>query len=92
MKLAISYALSQSVKLSVYENRVVDIVEETKNLPGERERGGITLNPNQRLDPRPYCYDFPTTMNGFVLVAPPLPLPWTQHRSPPCPIVLHPSL
>ena len=33
MKLAISYALSQSVKLSVYENRVVDIVEETKNLP-----------------------------------------------------------
>ena len=33
MKLAISYALSQSVKLSVYETRVVDIVVETKSLP-----------------------------------------------------------
>lgn len=33
MKLAISYALAQSTKLSVYEKRVVDIVLETKNLP-----------------------------------------------------------
>uniref|UniRef100_A0A7S3QNM5 DUF155 domain-containing protein n=2 Tax=Dunaliella tertiolecta TaxID=3047 RepID=A0A7S3QNM5_DUNTE len=33
MKLAVSYALAQSTKLSVYEQRVVDIVLETKNLP-----------------------------------------------------------
>ncbi|KXZ41525.1 hypothetical protein GPECTOR_415g269 [Gonium pectorale] len=33
MKLAISYALAQSTKLSVYEKRVTDIVLETKNLP-----------------------------------------------------------
>ncbi|GAX81129.1 hypothetical protein CEUSTIGMA_g8563.t1 [Chlamydomonas eustigma] len=33
MKLAISYALSQSAKLSVYERNVVGIVLETKNLP-----------------------------------------------------------
>ncbi len=33
MKLAISYALAQSTKLSVYENQVQDIVLETKHLP-----------------------------------------------------------
>jgi uncharacterized Rmd1/YagE family protein len=32
-KLAISYALAQSTKLSIYEQRVVDIVSETKHLP-----------------------------------------------------------
>ncbi len=33
MKLAISYAMSQSTKLSVYEKNVVDIVAETRGLP-----------------------------------------------------------
>ncbi|KAG1667234.1 hypothetical protein FOA52_009799 [Chlamydomonas sp. UWO 241] len=33
MKLAISYALAQSTKLSVYEHAVVDLVLESKNLP-----------------------------------------------------------
>ncbi|EFJ46435.1 hypothetical protein VOLCADRAFT_93224 [Volvox carteri f. nagariensis] len=33
MKLAISYALAQSTKLSVYEKRVTHVVLETKNLP-----------------------------------------------------------
>ncbi|KIY91970.1 hypothetical protein MNEG_15993 [Monoraphidium neglectum] len=33
VKLAISYALSQSTKLSLYERRVVDTVLETKHLP-----------------------------------------------------------
>ncbi len=36
MKLAISYALAQSTKLSVHEKRVTDIVLETKNLPEVR--------------------------------------------------------
>jgi len=33
MKLAVSYALAQSTKLSVYEKGIMDVVEETKNLP-----------------------------------------------------------
>lgn len=33
LKLSISHALAQSTKLSVYEQRVVEIVEETKDLP-----------------------------------------------------------
>lgn len=33
LKLSISHALAQSTKLSVYEARVVAIVEETKDLP-----------------------------------------------------------
>lgn len=33
LKLSISHALAQSTKLSVYEERVVEIVEETKDLP-----------------------------------------------------------
>ena len=33
LKLSISHALAQSTKLSVYEARVVEIVEETKDLP-----------------------------------------------------------
>ena len=49
MKLAISYALSQSVKLSVYENRVVDIVEETKNLPGDHFTQYDPLNSQSSL-------------------------------------------
>lgn len=45
MKLAISYALAQSTKLSVYEKRVVDIVLETKNLPESlAETGEINIS------------------------------------------------
>ncbi|KAF5827211.1 hypothetical protein DUNSADRAFT_1131 [Dunaliella salina] len=33
VRLAISYALAQSIKLSVYEGRVLDLVEETRRLP-----------------------------------------------------------
>lgn len=45
MKLAISYALAQSTKLSVYEKRVVDIVLETKNLPESlAESGEINIS------------------------------------------------
>ena len=33
IKLSISYALSQSTKLCVYEERVLDIVQSTKDLP-----------------------------------------------------------
>jgi uncharacterized Rmd1/YagE family protein len=33
LKLSISHALAQSTKLSVYEERVMEIVEETKDLP-----------------------------------------------------------
>lgn len=33
VKLAISYALSQSTKLSLYEKRVMEMVEETRHLP-----------------------------------------------------------
>mmetsp|Transcript_22848 Transcript_22848/g.58202 ORF Transcript_22848/g.58202 Transcript_22848/m.58202 type:complete len:461 (-) Transcript_22848:496-1878(-) len=44
MKLAVSYALAQSTKLSVYEQRVVDIVLETKNLPEAlAERGEVDI-------------------------------------------------
>ena len=38
MKLAISYALSQSAKLSVYENKVVRL-----GIMGERHRGGVSI-------------------------------------------------
>ncbi|KAG2435195.1 hypothetical protein HXX76_007278 [Chlamydomonas incerta] len=45
MKLAISYALAQSTKLSVYEKRVTDIVLETKNLPEAlAEHGEVTIS------------------------------------------------
>lgn len=33
IKLSISHALAQSAKLSVYEDRVIEIVENTKDLP-----------------------------------------------------------
>ena len=33
IKLSISHALAQSAKLSVYEERVIEIVESTKDLP-----------------------------------------------------------
>lgn len=33
LKLSISHALAQSTKLTVYEQRVVEIVEETRDLP-----------------------------------------------------------
>lgn len=33
VKLAISYALSQSTKLAIFEERVIHMVLETKNLP-----------------------------------------------------------
>lgn len=33
IKLSISHALAQSAKLSVYEERVMEIVESTKDLP-----------------------------------------------------------
>jgi len=47
MKLAISYALAQSTKLSVYEKRVVDIVLETKNLPESlAETGEVDVHSN----------------------------------------------
>uniref|UniRef100_A0A6U0V7E2 DUF155 domain-containing protein n=1 Tax=Polytomella parva TaxID=51329 RepID=A0A6U0V7E2_9CHLO len=47
MKLAISYALAQSTKLSVYEKRVTDIVLETKNLPEAlAERGEVDISGN----------------------------------------------
>lgn len=45
MKLAISYALAQSTKLSMYERRVVDIVLESKNLPESlAERGEVDIS------------------------------------------------
>ncbi|KAL6757794.1 hypothetical protein V8C86DRAFT_2613487 [Haematococcus lacustris] len=45
MKLAISYALAQSTKLSVYEKCVVDIVLETKNLPeGLAQNGSVDIS------------------------------------------------
>lgn len=34
VRLAIAHALAQSVKLSLYEERVWDLVEETRELPG----------------------------------------------------------
>ncbi|GAX76442.1 hypothetical protein CEUSTIGMA_g3887.t1 [Chlamydomonas eustigma] len=40
MKLAISYAMSQSTKLSVYENNVVSIISETKHLPHSLAKHG----------------------------------------------------
>lgn len=40
VKLAISYALGQSTKLSVFENRVVAMVLETKNLPATLAQNG----------------------------------------------------
>ena len=33
VRLAVSHALAQSAKLSVYEERVMELVEETKHLP-----------------------------------------------------------
>lgn len=46
VKLAISYALSQSTKLSLYERRVVDMVLETKHLPEELAKTGeVPLTP-----------------------------------------------
>ncbi len=45
MKLAISYALAQSTKLSVYEKRVTDIVLETKHLPEAlAEHGAVEIS------------------------------------------------
>lgn len=44
MKLAISYALAQATKLSVYEKRVTDIVLETKNLPEALAENGEVCN------------------------------------------------
>ena len=45
MKLSISYALSQSTKLSVHEKMVVDIVYETKNLPEAlAETGAVKIS------------------------------------------------
>lgn len=47
IKLAISYALSQSTKLSVYEKRVMDMVLETKNLPEAlAETGQVHISRN----------------------------------------------
>lgn len=41
VRLAIAHALAQSVKLSLYEERVWDLVEETRDLPGERLEQGV---------------------------------------------------
>lgn len=44
IKLAMAFALAQSVKLSVYESRVMDMVLATKALPAElAERGDVAL-------------------------------------------------
>ena len=48
MRLAISYALSQSVKLSVYETRAVAIVDETKDLPSSlAAHGKVNISSKQ---------------------------------------------
>ena len=41
IKLSISYALSQSTKLCVYEERVLDIVQSTKDLPESLAETGV---------------------------------------------------
>jgi uncharacterized Rmd1/YagE family protein len=48
LKLSISHALAQSTKLTVYEQRVVEIVEETRDLP-ERlaSHGEVTISRKQ---------------------------------------------
>ena len=68
MKLAISYALSQSAKLSVYENKVVSIVLETKNLPGAglREAEGILQHFHRR---RSYFSRFVTALQREACIA-----------------------
>lgn len=44
IKLSISYALSQSTKLCVYEERVLEIVQSTKDLPESlAETGGAFI-------------------------------------------------
>jgi uncharacterized Rmd1/YagE family protein len=46
IKLAISYALAQSTKLSLHERRVTDMVGETKHLPESLARSGkVSLSP-----------------------------------------------
>lgn len=46
IKLAISYALAQSTKLSLHERRVTDMVLETKHLPESLARSGkVSLSP-----------------------------------------------
>lgn len=40
MKLSIAYALSQSTKLSVYEERILEIVKNTKDIPEELAENG----------------------------------------------------
>jgi uncharacterized Rmd1/YagE family protein len=48
IKLAISYALAQSTKLSLHERRVTDMVLETKHLPESLARSGkVTLSPDR---------------------------------------------
>ena len=45
MRLAISYALAQSAKLSVFEGRVMELAEETKDLPESlAERGKVDIS------------------------------------------------
>ncbi len=41
IKLSISYALSQSTKLCVYEERVLEIVQSTKDLPESLAETGV---------------------------------------------------
>jgi len=43
IKLSISYALSQSTKLCVYEERVLEIVQSTKDLPESLAETGAAL-------------------------------------------------
>ena len=53
IKLSISYALSQSTKLCVYEERVLDIVQSTKDLPESLAETGEQVIP--MLLPRCTC-------------------------------------
>jgi uncharacterized Rmd1/YagE family protein len=49
LKLSLSYGLSQSVKLSVFENTIADAIQKSKHLPEELARKGKTSLSRQQL-------------------------------------------
>lgn len=62
IKLSISYALSQSTKLCVFEERVLEIVASTKDLPESLASTGERFSPLSLYYCQCHCYTSP----GFV--------------------------